>query len=189
MWAKLRQSVKNFGIPNILSSLRLVMIPAFVALYLYGFGVFAAVVLILSGITDVLDGFIARRFNKVSELGRILDPLADKLTQATVCICLVVENKAMIGILILLILKEFVMIGAGANMIRKGKEMLSSKWFGKVGTVVFYTVMIIIVAFNPSNKFANILLLVVLGFMLFSLIMYTPIFLRIVSKKSSNKTE
>jgi Phosphatidylglycerophosphate synthase len=183
MWSKLMQSVKNLGIPNLLSFLRLVMIPVFVVLYLLGFGIIAAVVLILSGITDVLDGFIARRFNMVTELGRILDPLADKLTQATVCICLVVENKAMIWILFLLILKEFVMIGAGANMIRKGKEMLSSKWFGKMGTVVFYTVMIVIVAFNPSDKLASILLGVVLGFMIFSLIMYAPFFFQIIAKK------
>lgn len=183
MWSKLMRTIKNLGIPNLLSILRLVMIPVFAVLYLHNMGIAAAIILILSSITDVLDGFIARRFNMVSALGRILDPLADKLTQATVCICLVITNKAMIWILCLLILKEFVMIGFGANMIRKGKEMMSSKWFGKMGTVVFYTVMIIIIAFNPSAYVSDILLGIVLIFMIFSLFMYAPFFFKIISKK------
>jgi cardiolipin synthase len=75
------------------------------------------------------------------------------------------------------------MIGAGANIIRKGKEMMSSKWFGKLGTVVFYAAMILIIAFRPTSKIIDILLATVLLLMLFSLIMYTPLFLKIISKK------
>jgi cardiolipin synthase len=178
--------IKKLGIPNMLSILRLILIPVFVVLYLSNFrysGIYAAEILILSGITDVLDGAIARKFNMTSELGRILDPLADKLTQATICVCLVIRHIAPFWLLFLLILKDFVMIGAGANIIRKGKEMMSSKWFGKLGTVVFYAAMILIIAFRPTSKIIDILLATVLLLMLFSLIMYTPLFLKIISKK------
>jgi cardiolipin synthase (CMP-forming) len=180
------QGIADLGIPNMLSILRLIMIPAFVILYLADIqysGIIAAAVLVVSGITDVLDGIIARRFNMTSALGQILDPLADKLTQATICICLVIRQAAPLWILCLLILKEFVMIGAGANIIRKGKEIMSSKWFGKMGTVVFYAAMILIIALRPTSDIVNALLAVVLGFMIFSLIMYTPSFFKIISKK------
>ncbi len=179
---------KKLGIPNLLSIFRLIMIPFFVLLYLSNLrfsGIIAAGVLILSAITDVLDGIIARKFNMVSDLGRILDPLADKLTQATICICLVVRKIAPFSfwLLIMLILKEFVMIGAGANIIRKGKELTSSKWFGKLGTVIFYSAMILIIAFRPTSAVINMLLAVVLIFMIFSLIMYTPSFFKLISKR------
>lgn len=186
MSVKHMQGIKNLGIPNMLSILRLILIPVFILFYFSDInfsGIIAASVLIVSGLTDVLDGIIARRFNMTSALGQILDPLADKLTQATISICLVAKNIAPLWILCLLILKEFVMIGAGANIIRKGKEMTSSKWYGKLGTVVFYAAMILIIAFRPSRDVVDALLAVVLCFMFFSLIMYTPSFFRIISRK------
>lgn len=176
----------GLGIPNILSILRLILIPVFIVLYFSDIkysGIISAEVLIISAATDVLDGIIARKFDMTSRLGRILDPLADKLTQASVCICLVIKNIAPIWILCVLILKEFVMIGAGANIIRKGKEMMSSKWFGKLGTVVFYSAMILIIAFSPQRRIIDLLLVLVLMFMIFSLAMYIPYFFRANSKK------
>ncbi|CDZ24549.1 CDP-alcohol phosphatidyltransferase [[Clostridium] cellulosi] len=177
--------ILGLGIPNLLSIFRLILIPVFVVSYFSNLqysGIIAAGVLILSGLTDIFDGIIARKFNMVSKLGKILDPLADKLTQATVCVCLVIKNVAPIWILCILILKEFVMIGAGANIIRKGKEMMSSKWFGKLGTVVFYFAMILIIAFRPSRLVIYVLLILVLVFMLFSLVMYIPYFFKVNSK-------
>lgn len=178
--------ILGLGIPNLLSIFRLLLIPVFVVFYFSNLqysGIIAAGVLILSGLTDVLDGIIARKFNMISKLGKILDPLADKLTQATVCVCLVIKNVAPFWILCILILKEFVMIGAGANIIRKGKKMMSSKWFGKLGTVVFYSAMILIIAFRPSRLIVDVLLILVLIFMLFSLAMYVPYFFKVNSKK------
>lgn len=185
MSGKRMQGITGLGIPNLLSIFRLVLIPVFVVFYFIDIpysGIIAAAVLVLSGITDVLDGVIARKFNMTSALGRILDPLADKLTQATICICLVIRRVAPIWILCILILKEFVMIGAGANIIRKGKEMMSSKWFGKLGTVAFYTAMIIIIALRPSQEIVNALVVIVLILMIFSLTEYSIIFFK--SRKS-----
>ncbi|HEX3025829.1 MAG TPA: CDP-alcohol phosphatidyltransferase family protein, partial [Clostridia bacterium] len=101
-----------------LSILRIILIPVFILLF-FSNGtksvLIAAIVLIVSGLTDILDGIIARKFNMTTALGRILDPLADKLTQASVCICLVVKKVAPVWLLLLLILKEVLMIAGGAK--------------------------------------------------------------------------
>lgn len=180
----------NLGIPNILSLFRLLLIPVFIFFFFANIsysGFIAAGILILSGITDILDGIIARKFNMTSKLGRILDPLADKLTQATVCICLVFKNVAPLWILCILIIKEFVMIGAGANIIRKGREMMSSRWFGKLGTVIFYSAMILIIALRPRRLVVDWLLAIVLAVMLFSFAMYVPYFIKAYRKKDKTR--
>lgn len=183
---QLIRTVKNLGIPNLLSIFRLILIPAFILIYFSEMkysGILAAAVLVISGITDVLDGFIARRAHLVSELGRILDPLADKLIQITICICLVIRHTALIWVLFLLIIKELIMIAASVNIVRKGKKMIQSRWFGKLGTVAFYFAVIAIIAFNPSIAITNVLLGAVLGYMLFSLFMYIPAYMKIMMKK------
>lgn len=176
----------NLNIPNLLSVLRLLLIPVFVIIYFSDIrdaGIISALILIFSGLTDVADGIIARKFNMTTALGRILDPLADKMTQATVCICLVLKQVAPLWLLILFIVKEILMIAGGANIIRKRKAITSSKWFGKLATVVFYMVMISIIAFNLKGSIVDIMLIVALAFMLFSFGMYIPIFLQLVRKE------
>lgn len=199
--AETRAHIKDFGIPNLLSVLRIILIPVFIGIFLIsiqsatfaGTGLvspgrlIAAGVLIFSGITDILDGIIARKFNMITELGRVLDPLADKLTQASVCICLVIWSirqglYAPVYLLAVFVVKEILMIVAGANMIRKGMEMISAKWFGKLSTVIFYCVMISIIAFPFKAITIDILIAISLAFMLFSFIMYIPLFLKIASK-------
>lgn len=183
MTGQYARTLKDLGIPNWLSVLRLFLIPVFVIVFflpstLSGF--IAAGILVFSGLTDIADGIIARKFNMTTALGKILDPLADKLTQATVCVCLFFRGIAP-WLLLLFILKEAVMIVAGANVIRRGREIGSSKWFGKLSTVVFYIVMILIIALRPDSRMATILIVISLCFMLFSLCMYIPIFLKLVS--------
>lgn len=177
------RKLKEFGVPNILSILRLVLIPVYVAAMFLSNKWVAALILVISSLTDILDGIIARKFHQVTELGRILDPLADKLTQATVCICLVIWQPSLVWLLAIFVVKELAMIAAGANIIHKGKEMISSRWFGKLATVVFYVVMIAIILFQPSQKVDVILIVISLCFMLFSFIMYIPIFLRLISSQ------
>lgn len=184
--------VKTFGIPNLLSILRIILIPFFIGLFFATFrgaSLVAAGILILSGITDILDGIIARKFNMTTALGRILDPLADKLTQATVCVCLVIlwARKGMVAPVVLLavfIIKEMLMIIAGANIIRKGRELISAKWFGKLSTVVFYVMMIAIIAFpSMPQKDIYAFIIISLTFMLFSFIMYVQIFFKFIRKE------
>jgi cardiolipin synthase len=189
------QGFKSLGIPNLLSILRLLLIPFFVLVFFssaVNAGMIAAIILIFSAFTDVADGIIARKFNMVTALGRILDPLADKLTQATICICLVIWcfSRGQIAPAVLLgvmIIKEVIMIIAGAKIIRKGRELVSSKWFGKLSTVVFYLIMIFIIAIRPDQETVNILITVIILFMLFSFAMYIPIFLMLASNKGYSR--
>ncbi len=126
-----------------------------------------------SGVTDFLDGFIARRFDSVTELGKIIDPLADKLTQASLIFVLVVKIKWMFLLLILFIIMQLFLLIAGLVMLRKGAKLNGAKWFGKVSTTVFYATMLVLVAV-PALKavIINILMLVCVAFLLLSFLLY-----------------
>lgn len=128
-------------LPNLLSNLRIVIIPFFVWQMLKGNTPAAAAILILSGVTDFLDGRIARRFHWESEIGKALDPLADKLTQCAVSLCLLVRMPRMWFFFALLILKDLVMLVLGIHIHRSGVRIEGAGLFGKAATVVFYVVM------------------------------------------------
>ena len=107
-------------IPNLLSTVRLALIPLIVWLYCGAENYGAAVAMILlSGLTDVVDGMIARRFNMVSDFGKILDPVADKLTQAALLICLLFTHKLMWALIVLFTVREITMVIMGMIVIKK----------------------------------------------------------------------
>jgi cardiolipin synthase len=177
-----------FTLPNIFSVIRILLIPIFVILFFSSFknhNIVSALILIFSGFTDVLDGYIARKYNLITDLGKLLDPFADKLTQATVCICLVIQNIAPYWLLIIFVVKELLMIVGGARIVKRGIEISSSKWFGKVATVVFFLVMTSIILFDLKGEIVVIMILISLVFMIFSFFMYLSIFLKLFSKKNS----
>ena len=188
----------QLNVPNTLSLIRLLLIPVFAVLYLSADRQdvsqhrWAAAVLLFSGMTDIADGIIARRFGLITPLGKLLDPLADKLTQATVCVCLTLRHPNLFFILILFILKELTMLIAGAFLYKKAQDrpLPSSKWFGKLNTVVFHTTMLAIIAFPElAEQTIFILLLIACGFMLFSFIMYIPEFFRFKQEISGAEGE
>ena len=135
---------KILTLPNILSMIRIAMIPVIVWLYCvekhYGW---AGSLLIVSGVTDVVDGLIARRFNMISDLGKMLDPIADKLTQSTVLVCLLLRFPLMILPLVLMVLKETFMSVTGLLVIRRTGVVISADWHGKAATVLLYATMIV----------------------------------------------
>lgn len=145
-------------IPNLLSFLRIVMVPIFAVLFLKGEFLWAVFVLALSGLSDFFDGKIARRFNQISALGKILDPVADKLTQITLAVLLFVtfngaENKtlkAFSWVFLVFIVKEAVMVVGGALMLAFGIRPGAAEIYGKVATFAFYAVMILIICFGPE---------------------------------------
>ncbi|MGI5959162.1 MAG: CDP-alcohol phosphatidyltransferase family protein [Massiliimalia sp.] len=171
------------SIPNLLSIGRMILVPIFVITF-FGYpdhGLVSALILVLSGITDCLDGMIARKFNMITSLGKILDPLADKLTQLAVCICLAIRHKEFIIILCLLIAKELIMLIAGFYLIRRGTKIPSSRWFGKVATVVFYCVMVYIVYdVHVPMGVMGILIGVVILFAVLAFIQYIPQFKKLL---------
>lgn len=153
-------------IPNLLSALRIVMVPIIAALFLKGQTIWAVVVLALSGLSDFFDGKIARRFNQISALGKILDPIADKLTQITLAIVLFyvfwkADNEsihAFAWVFLLFVAKELIMLIGGAVMLAFEIRPGAAEMPGKVATMVFYLVMVLVVAFGPEvGAFRDIL--------------------------------
>lgn len=124
-------------IPNILTVARFFLIPFIIYFIVVDMYPLALVFLILSGITDVLDGFIARKFNFITNFGKLIDPLADKSTQIAVLLTLAFKGIIPFWIIIVVAIKEATMI-AGASFLYGKELVVSSKWFGKLATVLFY---------------------------------------------------
>lgn len=132
-----------FTIPNFLSAFRIVLIPVIIWLYCGKQSYYAAFfVLLLSGVTDLVDGYIARRFHMVSKLGKALDPIADKLTQGATLICLGTRFPEMWILAIALVVKEAVTGVLTLLAIRKTSEIKGADWHGKIATCLLYAVML-----------------------------------------------
>lgn len=173
-----------WSIPNILCYIRFLLIPVFVVLYIKASSpneyLRAAAVVFFSGMTDFLDGFIARKFNMVTDLGKIIDPMADKLTQASLIFVLVVKIKWMFLLLILFVSLQLFLLIAGIVMLQKGTKLNGAKWFGKVSTTVFYATMLVLVSVPTLEyKTTNILLLVCGAFLSLSFGMYIREYLQL----------
>ncbi len=145
-------------IPNLLSFLRIIMVPVFGVLFYHDHLIAALLILVASGLTDFLDGKIARRFNQISELGKMLDPVADKLTMITIAILMFLEfhkcesslMKACSWIFFVFLAKEFVFVVGGAAMIAFGIIPGAAEIYGKIATFVFYTIMVVLFLFGPE---------------------------------------
>lgn len=161
-------------IPNTLTILRFFIIP-FIVYYLIGDNYIAAFILLtLSGLTDVLDGAIARKFNFITNFGKLIDPLADKVTQLSLLCTLVFKGIIPLWILVIVLLKEAFMV-CGASFLYGRDLVVSSKWYGKSATVLFYlaiAVSLLIRQFKLDFTFDITLYYLALFMTLFSLVMY-----------------
>ena len=128
-------------IPNILTIVRFFLIPFIIYFIITDQYAIAFLFLTISGLTDVLDGWIARKFNFITNFGKLIDPLADKTTQISVLLALSFKNIIPFWIIIVVVLKEAVMI-AGASFLYGKELVVSSKWFGKLSTVLFYLAIV-----------------------------------------------
>lgn len=128
-------------LPNILTIVRFLLIPVIVLFALNNNYIAAIVVLTISGITDILDGYIARRFNLISDFGKLMDPFADKATQLTILVVLSIKGIIPFWIMLIVLLKEVLMI-AGASFLYGKELVVSSKWYGKLATVLFYVAIV-----------------------------------------------
>lgn len=165
---------KIITIPNILSFLRLCLIPVIVWLYLFKKDyLWTTIVLIISGITDIVDGIIARKCNMVSDFGKIFDPVADKLTQIAMLVCLVTRFPYMTIPLVLLVIKEIFAGITGLMTIRKTNVVMGADWHGKATTVALYSLMVIhLVWYSIPNVASHILIGICVGIMLMSFVLY-----------------
>lgn len=209
--SKFNENVKDLftnwnTIPNWLCFIRIALIPVFTALFIKGYYIPAFIVMIVAALTDVFDGKIARKFNMVSNLGKILDPIADKLSQMAIVIILIVKfwDGYLKYILFLFIIKELLMICGGALLMSKGLRPVAAEVWGKLATVVFYTFMIIIIAiggegcalenvefFKPfilNNTIITVMVIISAILAFVSLFGYAPGFIRQI-KENKHKSE
>lgn len=145
-------------IPNWLSFIRIALIPVFAVLFVQGHQLVAVIVMICAALTDLFDGKIARKFKQVSNLGKILDPIADKLSQMAIVIVLLYtywENPIKY-LFFFFIVKEVLMLLGGALLLSKGMRPTAAEIWGKVATNVFYIAMIIILAFGENGALCDV---------------------------------
>ncbi len=162
------------NIPNVLTIIRFFIIPFIVYYLVKDEYLFAFIMLSLSGLTDVLDGAIARKFNFITNFGKLIDPLADKVTQLSILCTLVFKGIIPLWILVIVLLKEALMV-SGASFLYGRDLVVSSKWYGKAATVLFYlAIAVSMLSRQLATYFAfDILLYYLALFMtIFSLVMY-----------------
>ena len=182
-----RYKHKIITIPNILSLFRLLLIPVIMWLYIVKEDpVLTTVTLVLSGITDIVDGIIARKCHMVSDFGKAFDPVADKLTQIAMLFCLVSRFKWMLLPLCVMVIKEVTAGILGLLVIRKTGKVDGAVWHGKATTVSLYSMMIIhLVWYNIPGVISGILIGACTALALLSAFMYSRENVRILLGKKN----
>ena len=174
-------------VPNILTIIRFLLIPVIIVFAIKDDYVATIIVLTISGITDILDGYIARKFNFITDFGKLMDPLADKATQVTLLAILAIQKIIPFWIIAIVLLKEFCMI-AGASFLYGKELVVSSKWYGKLSTILFYIAIVgsLVTLYWNANlvkhglpiipEFATYIYYLAVVSTIFSLVMYIKAF-------------
>ena len=154
-----------FTIPNLLSLFRLLLIPIYMTIYLNATEandyIGAAVILAISCLTDLIDGKIARKFNMISTVGKVLDPIADKVTQFTLILCLSIKFPVLLHLVVLFVIKESFQFFAGLVTYRKGRMLTGALITGKIcTTILFISLIIMILLPDISTRAVNIITIV-----------------------------
>lgn len=181
-------------IPNMLSLFRLVLIPVYIVIYLNANisadYILAAMILAVSCLTDLIDGKIARHFNMISNLGKLLDPVADKATQFTLIICLAIRYNILWYLVGLFVLKEGFQLIAGGLRLRKGRMLKGAQLTGKICTTILFVSLILMVMIPTlSLKTINIIATVDAVSMMIAFVDYIIVYFRKDSKFQDLKTE
>lgn len=178
-------------IPNILSLVRLLMVPVFAFLFFGNYRVWSLIVFVTAGITDVVDGYLARRNGWITDVGKILDPLADKLMQITAFVCLAIKSKVMLIIAAMICVKDLLMLIGGIVLAKKGaKDLVVSKWYGKLNTFVLAITISVMILYY-ENYSLSIAMSVISGcMMMFTILMYfTRIFYKYIKNDGADTAD
>ncbi len=177
---KLVKKDQIFTVPNLLSIVRLTLIPVIIWVYIYLQDYQLAVLLIIfSAATDIADGIIARKFNMVSDFGKILDPIADHATQIALLVCLMSRYVLMKLLIIAIIVREICMAFIGYLALRRN-SVNSAKWYGKLNTVLLYLAIVILIFFpGISPAAADALITVCIASVILSLCLYIRFYARL----------
>lgn len=173
-------------LPNILTIIRLLLVPVFIFLFfsqIENGHIYALLIFLAAGLTDLADGYIARKYNAVSKIGIVLDPLADKLMLITALICLEIYGIVPLWVLIIMIFIEGIQILAGIYLyFSKERNVIPANKFGKTATLLF-TAAIVSVVILPGYRISILLLIISVFAKIFSFLIYVKNF----SKKIENK--
>lgn len=182
---------KILTIPNGLSLLRILMIPLFIWAYCFKQDYpMTALILVLSGLTDMADGFIARHFNMISDFGKALDPVADKLTQFAMLVCLLTRFKLMFVPALLIVIKEISTGISSLVVIKKTGTVMGADWHGKVTTFLLYGMMIThVLWYDIPSSTSTLLISICVVMMLVSFVMYILRNINTLKKHKAEKAE
>lgn len=169
--------MKKENIPNILTIIRFILIPFIFISVINHYYVTGLIIFTISAVTDILDGYIARKYNYITDIGKLIDPLADKLTQISLLLALTILRILPWWILAIVFIKECIMVVSASVLYSKKDVVVYSKWYGKVATVLFYLAIVcslVINQFEISIPFKIDLYLYYLAILstIFSLVMY-----------------
>lgn len=175
---------KIITVPNVLSFTRILMIPVIIWLYWVKESAFGtAAMLTVSGLTDVVDGYIARTYNMVSDFGKAFDPVADKLTQFSMLVCLFAKQPLIIVPLVLLVVKEVSTGIMGLIAIKRTGEVKSADWHGKLTTCLIYALIVIHILWIEIPKIVSAVCIVICtAMMLLSFSLYSLKYLKAIAK-------
>ena len=141
--------MKLKNIPNILSVIRIILVFVFVVVFFaLESPIWALIIFLTAGATDVVDGYLARRFNWITNLGKILDPLADKLMQCTALVCLCIKHLVPIWFALIFFAKELATLITGLLVIKRRSVVVVSKWYGKAAVCLFYLAIFVSIVFR-----------------------------------------
>lgn len=175
------------NIPNILTIIRFLLIPIF-AIFLYEeYYLISSILFTIAGITDVLDGYIARKYNIITNFGKFADPIADKLLQITAILLLTLQQKIPLYVILIVIVKEAFMVFGSVTLLKKENHVVSANWYGKLATVIFYIAIMLLIVFDKtSNTIRLILIWMAIISTLFAFVMYYIKTYRKIIKDSKN---
>lgn len=173
----MKDKTKLFNIPNCLCYFRILLIPVFLFVYFNAkwpnHYMISAFILVLSGLSDFLDGFIARKYNMITDFGKLIDPIADKLTQFTIAITMVFTYPLAWVLLIIIVLKDGMLGIVGLYLYDYGLKIKGASWWGKIATAYFYVVVIVLIGYHiPDTVMSSIMILTSSALMLLSFVLY-----------------
>lgn len=187
-------------VPNLISAARIIMIPFFCITFLNDQLLAALIILAVSGLSDLFDGYIARKFDAITTLGKWLDPIGDKATLVAVLVCLWVKlhntNPFVTPLMLIMVGKEVILALGGLVLRGVRKDILPSQIWGKVATVVFYVTMcvvaLLLLVMEPGKTLDDVitaLLILNAAIMLYALVRYVIVALKVLKDKSGEKLE
>lgn len=166
-----------FKIPNILCYIRILLVPVFVFLFIKEYYWQSALVVIVASATDVIDGWVARHFNMITDWGKFIDPLADKLMQLAMLIMAIFKNTWVVILISVFLLKEIIMLIVGLYIYHKGENLNGSMWCGKLATVILDASLLLIIAL-PSRIIRDEFVFCLIGISTIFLVLSFVIYMR-----------